>query len=367
MTSSLTETQTLHDKELGLFSLLQGDPLGRFIGSFAIRSRYTSVSVAALLSFSAAIATGLEGSFYNDSLSLDLAHDIGWWNQFLLAFPTLIYLAGSYFGAFPSTLTHLVESGVLLASDKEWKKVRRFTQSKLNEKSFVLLPYVCGVAASLLTANVTQTTGSWYDASQYNAGWLIPIHAFFLYYLMTYLALRLYSAFLILKMLFSFKVNIQPFHPDGSGGLGSLMRQAEKLYLGLIIFGVIASLGILSNTIVYKLPLLDLYNALFVLSYVIITSIAFFIPLYALSSCMKDAKQKVLTTIQKRYKSLNSSSSNRSGSTSGTSIEDFEALNSLRKIARDMQVWPFNRNSFLKFGFVVAAPFAIIPIVLWII
>lgn len=347
--------------------MVQGDPLGRFIGGFAIRSRYRAVSVAALLSFSAAIITALEGSFLNSDLSLDLAHDIGWWNQFLLAFPTLVYIAGSYFGAFPSTLKHLVESGVLLATDKEWKKVRRFTNSKLTNTTFILLPYVCGFASSALTVNLIQADSSWYDSSQYIAGWLIPIHAFFLYYFMTYLALRLYSAFLVLKMLFSFKVNIQPFHPDGSGGLGSLMEQAEKLYLGLIVYGIIAALGILSNTIVYGLELFSVYNGLFIISYIILTSIAFFIPLYALSSCMMEAKKKVLKTIQERYKALNANFSSISNSATHIPKEDLEALKTLRKIARDMQVWPFNRNSFLKFGFVVIVPFSIIPLVLWFI
>ena len=88
---------------------------------------------------------------------------IGWWNQYLLAFPTLIFIAGAYFGAFPKTLRQLTDSGVLLANNDDWKKVRRFTKSKLTNPTFVLLPYVVGISAAALTSNVLQADGTWYS------------------------------------------------------------------------------------------------------------------------------------------------------------------------------------------------------------
>lgn len=370
MSLTKTHSQISQATDLSLFSLVHGDPLGQLMGRFAIRSRYTAVSLAALLSFSAAIVAAFEGSLINDNLSLDLIHDIGWWNQFLLAFPALIYIQSSYFGAFPSTLKQLIDAGVLLANDKQWKKVRRFTNAKLTNTTLICLPYVFGIAASALAFNVTQTTGSWYDLDQYVAGWLIPIHVFFLYYFMTYLALRVYTAFLILKTLFSFKTNIQPFHADGCGGLRSLMAQAEKLYLGMIAFGLITALGILSNTIVYGVELFSFSNALFIMSYVLLTCIAFFIPLYALSNCMMKAKQSILETIKQRQHTLNLSLADETSTNNeGKKIhaEDLAALETLKKIASSMQVWPFNRSSFIRFFFVVAMPFLIIPFVLFFI
>lgn len=367
MSVTRTDSQISQATEFGLFSLVHGDPLGQLIGRFAIRSRYTAVSLAALLSFSAAIVAAFEGSLINDDLSLDLIHDIGWWNQFLLAFPALIYIQSSYFGAFPSTLKQLVDVGVLLADDKQWEKVRRFTNAKLTNKTLICLPYVFGITASVLAFNVTKTADSWYDLDQYVAGWLIPIHAFFLYYFMTYLALRVYTAFLILKTLFSFKTNIQPFHTDGCGGLRSLMTQAEKLYFGMIAFGFITALGILSNTIIYRVDLFSLSNILFIMSDVLLTSIAFFIPLYALSSCMMKAKQNILDTIRQRQNTLNFNQADETSANSEDKkihAEDLAALETLKKIASSMQVWPFNRSSFIRFMFVVATPFLIIPFVL---
>jgi len=359
MRAILTEIRLPKDAEFGLFSLVHGDRLGSMIGRLAIRSRAYAVSVAAMLSFSAAFVAVFEGSLLNENLVLDLAHDIGWWNQFLLAFPTLIYIAGSYFGEFPRTLRQLTDSGVLQASNDDWKKVRRFTKAKLTNTTFVLLPYVAGISAAALTSNVLQSYGTWYSAGQYSAGLLIPIHAFFLYFFMTFLALRLYGAFLILRMLFSFNVNIQPFHPDGCGGLGSLMRQSEKLYWGMVVFGVVAALGILSNVIVYSIALFSIYNFLLLLAYILLTGIAFFLPLYALSERMGEAKQKLLLSIQERYQALNLKQS--VGTTEPSALReehkaDLAALKSLQRTARAMQVWPFDKGSIVRFLYVSATP-----------
>lgn len=365
MRAILTETHLPKEAEFGLFSLVHGDRLGSLLGRFAIRSRFYAVSLAAMLSFSAALFAAFEGSLFNDTLSLDLAHDIGWWNQFLLAFPTLIYIAGAYFGAFPKTLRQLTDSGVLQAANDDWKKVRRFTLSKLTNPTFVLLPYVVGISAAALTSNVLQAHDTWYAADQYRAGLLIPVHAFFLYFFMTYLALRLYGTFLILRMLFQFDVNIQPFHPDGCGGLGSLMGQSEKLYWGMITFGIVAALGILSNTFVYGLELFSLYNFSLLLSYILLTGVAFFLPLYALTDSMHDAKQKLLQSIEERYHALNArhgSDTSDLDNISDEHIADLRALNSLQQTARSMQVWPFNRSSLLRFACAAATPLFVISI-----
>lgn len=365
MTAILTEIRLPKDAEFGLFSLVHGDRLGSMIGRYAIRSRLAAVSIAVMLSFSAALVAAFEGSLINDNLSLDLVHDIGWWNQFLLAFPTLIYIVGAYFGAFPRTLRQLTDSGVLQATNDDWKKVRRFTKAKLTNTTFVILPYVAGISAAALTSNVLLSNGTWYAADRYVAGYLIPVHAFFLYFFMTYVALRLYGAFLILRMLFSFSVNIQPFHPDGCGGLGSLMEQSEKLYWGMVVFGAVTGLAIVTNTFVYSLELFSIYNFLFVLSYVILSGIGFFLPLYALADVMRDAKQKLILSIKARYLALSKKHGSGANDLKGLSDEhvaDLKALKSLQQTARAMQVWPFNSGSLIRFACANATPLLVILI-----
>lgn len=358
MNESAAEAGQESQQQLGLFSLIHGDRLGSELGRIAIASPLAAALAAAATGFSAAIVTAMEGNFSNPQLSLDLLHDVGWWNQFVLAVATLIYIAGAYFGAYPRTLRQLVDAGVILATETEWKKVRRFTHYRLNNGTTVALPYVVGVTAALLTFFVTQSSGVWFDTGTYYAGWLVPLHSFLLYYLLTYLSLRLYFAYLILSMLFSYPVNIQPFHTDGCGGLGSLKAQSAKLYFGLLVFGFVAAAGVISNNANYGLPLFDFFNVALLLAFVTIVSIAFFLPLYATSSRMREAQEKFLLSINKRYRSLQHKLDDDLASKG--SNEDILALDSLRSTARSMQVWPFNYAALLKFVGVISTPFLLI-------
>lgn len=179
---------------------------------------------------------------------------------------------------------------------------------------------------------------------------------------MTYLALRLFTAYLVLKKLFSFAVNIQAFHADACGGLGSLRDQSEKLYWGMIAFGVIAGLGVVSNNLVYGLDLLSIYNGFLILSYILLTGIAFFLLLYGLSNSMQAAKHKLLDSINDRYRELNKyrESHSNTDSLNEEQKEDLKALIQLYRTARSMQVWPFNRNSLMKFSLAISTPLLII-------
>ena len=346
--------------QLGLFSLIYGDQLGTVLGRFAVTSPFSAAVITAATGFSAAFLTLLEGTFSNPDLSLDLYHDIGWWNQFVLAMATLVYIAGAYFGAFPRTLNQLVDTGVLQASDEEWKEVRAFAKSRLASHTVLFLPYVCGGASALLSFFVIHAPGAWFDVDSYYAGWLVPMHSFILYLTLSYLALRLHLAYQILRQLFSYKVNIQPFHTDGCGGLGSLKHQSAKLYLGLLVFGAIAAMGVISNTENYGVELFATYNLGLLASYVIITSVSFFVPLYATSSSMSEAKQKFLKSISERYRKIQRNADN--DLVGKGSNEDILALGTLRATARTMQVWPFDYATLAKFLAVVSSPLMLVAL-----
>lgn len=344
----------------GFFSLVHGEPLGRALCTFALRFQFLAVVLAASTSLTAVLTTMIEGTLVNSELELDLASDIGWWNQFALAFPALIYIAGAYFGEFPRTLNSLVDDGVLRASDEEWEKVRVFAQSKLSQTFVLLSPYLCGLAAAAVTSTVTFTEGAWFSTGQYWSGWLIPLHAFFLYFFMTYLTLRLYAAYRVLDLLFSFGVNIQPLHADGSGGLGSLRRLSESLYFGLLMFGFVVALGVVSNTLVYGQELFSLFNFLMYFGYAALTAVAFFLPTYALSAHMREAKTKLLETIAQRMAAMDKQSEQGKESDEA----DLNALRTLRRSARSMQVWPFDLMSLLRFAAVVISPLPAIAVAL---
>lgn len=348
------------DRKFGLFNLTRGDRLGGMLTELSIRSPLITAVVTALAALVVPISAALEGNFENPGLALDLFNDIGWWNQFVLGFPVLIYIAGSYFGAFPRTLRQLTEAGVIRADEPEWREVRQFTKQRLLSLLYNSLPYACGIGATLLTIPVLLTPNSWYFVAAYKAGWFIPVQVFLLYYFMAYLALRLAFVFLILQKLFAFNVNIQPFHEDDCGGLRSLAELSLNLNAGMFVFGIITSIAMYSNTANYGVPPLSIYNLIILIAYTTLTGVAFFLPLYATSRYMREAKQKVANALLERYTLLDQATNSGSAGAALTPADHTEnllALKALRNKVRSMQVWPFNVASLINYSVSIATPF----------
>lgn len=348
------------DRKFGLFNLTRGDRLGGTLTELSIQNPLIAAAATALVALVVPISAALEGNFDNPGLALDLLHDYGWWNQFVLGFPVLIYIAGSYFGAFPRTLRQLTETGVIRAEEPEWREVRQFAKQRLLSLLYNGLPYACGIGASMLTMPFILTPNTWYFFTEYKAGWFIPAQVFLLYYFMAYLALRLAFVFFILQKLFAFNVNIQPFHEDECGGLRSLADLSSNLNAGMFVFGIIASIGIYSNTSNYDVPPLSGYNLTILIAYIVLTSVAFFLPLYATSRYMRDAKQKVANALRERYALFDQATKSRSSGAALTSAETAEnllALQSLRNKVRSMQVWPFHVSALISYSIAIATPF----------
>ena len=139
-----------------------------------------------------------------------------------------------------------------------------------------------------------------------------------------------------------------------------MKSQSGNLYLGLLVFGLIAAFAVISNTVNFGVELFSVYNLFMLFSYALITSIAFFLPLYATSARMREAQEKFLKSISERYRLLQRKVDN--DLVSRGSNEDILALHSLRATARAMQVWPFNYSALLKFAAVVSSPFIVIAV-----
>lgn len=159
--------------------MIYGGWLVYILAGVAMKYPVRAVMLSALAGCSAPLITMIKGSFINPDLTVDLFHDIGWWNQFVLAFPTLLLLSGAYFGAFPHTLRELIDSGVLNASDAQWKHLRALVKAKLTSRSNIVLPYLMGITGAILSTSVLLGQGAWFSADSYVAGWLIPLHVFY--------------------------------------------------------------------------------------------------------------------------------------------------------------------------------------------
>ena len=127
--------------------------------------------------------------------------------------------------------------------------------------------------------------------------------------------------------------------------------------------GVITGVAILSNIYNYNVGLYDISNVLAYASFILFAGIAFFIPLYALSASMLDAKQKLLALIDQRYRKLRergSVANNDMDDLGNDHVADLKALSALQNTARSMRVWPFDRASLVVFVLTITIPFFIV-------
>ncbi|NKB35213.1 MAG: hypothetical protein GKR91_19110 [Pseudomonadales bacterium] len=351
--------------EISLFNLTGSDRLGRYITLLSIKYPVASVVIACLLGFIAPGIAFVEGNWSNPSLELDVVRDLGWWNQFLLAFPALVYLSGAYLGAFPRTLRHLVNAGVILASEAEWKAIRRSTKDFVSHPAVSYFPYFFGLLVATASTLLFLTGNSWIDVRFFLAGWLVPFQVFLLYYFLAYIALRIVSVYLVLSKLFRLNVNIQPFHADGCGGLKSLSNQSSRLTVTTIAFGVIITIAMYTNIAIYELNPFGVYNLLMFSVYVVVAVLSFFLPLYATSTSMQAAKQHLIGLITEREEKLGSEqnlSKPDQKNLNEYGEEDLKALLSLKQTVRAMQVWPFTPGAIVRFFGSVAIPILVISV-----
>lgn len=252
-----------------------------------------------------------------------------------------------------------MDSGVLLATEDDWKSVRKSTKRFLRHPFVTLFPYFFGIGVAAATALLFLSNNTWIDVRYYLAGWLVPIHVFLLYYLVAFITLRVISVFLVLRNLFRLKVNIQPFHSDGCGGLKSLGEQSSKLTVGIMVLGIIVAIAMYTNIGIYELNALGSYNLWMLGTYIITASLAYFLPLYATAQSMREAKQNVSNLISERFEKLNTRQDLTNAdqkSLSAYGEEDLKAMDSLQQTVRAMQVWPFTVGTIAKFAGTVAIP-----------
>jgi len=345
--------------EISLFTLTGSDRLGRFIASASIKRPFTCLFLACLFGLIPPFMGWIEGNWSNPALELDISRDLGWWNQFLLAFPAMVYIAGSYFGAFPKTLRQLVDAGVILATEEDWKAIRRSTKNYINHPVVTFFPYVFGLLFVFASTILFLSTDTWIDVRYFAAGWLVPFYVFLLYYLLAFIALRIVGVYLVLQKLFRLKVNIQPFHQDGCGGLVSLSDLSSRLTFSIMIFGIIMAMAMYINIAIYALNPFGVYNLGMFGMYLVVAILSFFLPLYATSARMKDAKLQMISQINDRTEKLsNAENLARSDQKNLEEYgdEDLRALESLEQTVRTMQVWPFTPSAIAKFAASIAIP-----------
>lgn len=321
------------------------------------------------LSFLPPGVAAVEGNFFNPGLKPDAAHDLGWWNQYALFLPTLLFTMAVYFSALPKTLLQLSAKGVVDVTIEDYNSFIASANTIFKHKVLVILPWVVGVVAGIggyyFFAFHSQEP-TWFSPSGLSvAGWLIWPFSFLLYYVVASFVGRVVATFLVLRKFFRLNARVQPLHPDGCGGLSPLGRLSMRLNFATFMFGIIAGLGVLTNVRIYGLSLFHPTNIAIVGGYVIGAGIAFFLPLFAAYRSMKLAKEATLLLVHRRFEGINRlilEDMSDAREINPQLIQDMENVHKVYEYAKQMPVYPFNIGIVSSFLGSVVAPLGMLAL-----
>ena len=175
-------------------------------------------------------------------------------------------------------------------------------------------------------------------------------------YLMIMLILTLITNYRTLRqILHNKRFNLNPLHPDRCGGLKSLSEYSLKTASLAIVFCVMIVLMLYQfrDTEVYKWIMLGIPL------YVVIASTCFFAPLITAHTKMKEAKDKLLSSISKQFqedylyaqKELNGNAEKLK-----EAVAKIQQTQTLHDLIDQFPVWPFNAATFRKFSIFLITP-----------
>lgn len=327
------------------------------------------VILAALIALACAIMPVLlsiyEGTFIDTSLKPDLAHDIGYWNSFILGLPTIVVALAAYFGRLQAVLLELCVTNIFSLNKSEWNTFAKDANKIFGNPALLVTPLIVGIAVTVIGVMyfVLGDFNSWHSPSNRQnvtiAGWVHVPLIFFFYYFIVGFVLRLIATFIVLRRFFRFKANIHALNPDGCGGLSPLGSLSMSLNFGVFMFGIICVLGIISNMKSFDTPLYHWLNLLIIGGYFAGATIAFFLPLWAAHTRMKTEKNSTLGIISRNFQAMNDNVMHRLTSNAIVDKTDYEGLESLRqmhKAASKMPIFPFNTKTVSSFAGSVLTP-----------
>lgn len=350
-------------KTFGIEPLSPG--YGDKISTFIMGAEGKAIAIIALgfliIGLLPALSAMIEGNFWKDNSSslFSTIEDIGYWNQYIIAMPITALVTSMYFSRLPKTLIELVLQGTFPVTRSQWNDFVIKISNRVYGNWFVkILPYITGFICAITLSHIYlfEKSNYWNNISFANnttkAGWLLVPDIFFLYTLISLAVLRVIITSYVLIKFFNFTPDIQPLHPDSSGGLSPLGKLSSTLNLGTFLYGLLSVVGIYANNYNYSKPIYGPENITIMVAYVLCASIIFFLPLLSAHSCMKEAKYNTIQTINQRFETLNKQlikSLDKNDKLSKENIEDLKSLKDIHEIASKMPVYPFDTETVTRF------------------
>ena len=153
------------------------------------------------------------------------------------------------------------------------------------------------------------------------------------------------------------EVNVNPLHPDRSGGLAFLGELGIQNVYPIVIIGFNISLVALSDVVNLDKPFISPYHLILATSYVIVAFTVFFLPLSVFYRPMKKQKDNVLASLGKRSQQAYMQIQNANDTeTFDAALKEIQRIEAMHKIAKEMPVWPFSFAIVRKFMIAILSP-----------
>ena len=333
--------------------------LASFILNSSLPRLIITILIFLIFAFIPLFIAIFEGNFINAEIDLDAVHDYGYFIQFGIGFPLVLVLIYKYFSTFKKTINTLLKSDVFEMGSSEKMEIIKKINDRFALKTINIIPVIVaalitilGLFSYILSDSVTWNNFSGILPVSF-AGIVILFVVFILYYLAATVLCSVFIVYLTIKDLFSNKMNIQPLHPDGCGGLSSLGELSKSLNLSIIILGVLCFSGIYAGINMQGLPVFHYSNIFIVIVYLVVAVAVFFLPLRPAAKKMADSKNDTLNIINSGFNNLNSKILEDMKNEKEISQERLKAVKSYTEfysIAEKMPVYPYDVKTLRSFG-----------------
>jgi len=166
------------------------------------------------------------------------------------------------------------------------------------------------------------------------------------------------TTMLLLSLVKLGRVNVNPLHPDRSGGLSFLGELGVQNVYPIVVIGFNLALVTLSDVVNLDKPLVSFYHLLLAVSYLTAAVTVFFLPLSAFYRPMRRRKDSTLASLgsrsQRAYEQLQDAAD---PAAFDTAMEEIGRIEAMHKIAISMPVWPFSFSMVRTFALSVSSPF----------
>lgn len=302
-------------------------------------------------------------AFPREGLDIPFLHDSVAWilYGFLLPMGTLLGLR--FYTQAESTFERLYTDGVVQASLNEYNQFlerlhRRYNSVGLHLGTLGLAIIVFGY---MTYENQRDGKTAWLDLGMGVGAMYHQVFGLIGWYAAQMVLLKAVITARALQGAFQWRVNVQPLHPDGCGGLRLITDVSVTIALFTAVMGLSVVLFMLSNTLLSGKPP-STTPVLIAVALEAITPLIFFTCLYSAHRVMQKDKESLLRQInqqvQPHYETLRGRLTQ--GEVMNDATEEIMRLDGLHAFARRLPVWPINTQTIAQVFLSVAVPLALL-------